>query len=616
MPSMLTWSIQKKRTHTFLRVLEVTASISMIYATVDYLKPVKMLLKRSGKISALLFVLWAATMLWVLDTRVNFTQRTLKDSECPCAVALETNKTSAAKKDTAGSSAKVKTRTVVKWLNYCKDGNTTVPVNSKADAPPRKPEMVPKQDGGRKQPDAYTKDRPQREPLEQKTVEHLEEQFPQKMPQQPEQQQQQREAQLQQQQQESKHQQQLQQEIQQQPQPREKQQQRQQQETQQQRQQPQQQEAQQQPQQEDTQQQHQLQETQQQQWQLPHSHDTQQQPLQHDTQRQQPQPPQQNEVDQQYQQQQSPRQQITAQEAARRIQQQQQQRSWEPSPADKVINPHPFHFLMKNSDACVKGANPDGYVDVLCLVYTAPSDSYMRSLIRKTWASAKEVKGKRIVTMFLLGQRNLEIQQLIELENNLYHDIIQEDFTDSYYNLTIKTIMGLKWASYYCSNARFIVKMDIDMFVNVYNLVDRIDQVPTSGLAEGNRKDVTKPIRYKQSKWYTSKDVYPEDSYPPYLNGPAYLISADLAARIYKESFTTQFLPWEDAFVGIIMKKIHVDPKYSGVYDTYLNYTDEQETLRKIGRSITFHLGEDKDKNKANIVRVWKYVQKLNNVTV
>ena len=43
-------------------------------------------------------------------------------------------------------------------------------------------------------------------------------------------------------------------------------------------------------------------------------------------------------------------------------------------------------------------------------------------------------------------------------------------FQDSYYNLTLKTVMGLKWVKDHCSQARFVMKTDDDIFVNLPKL--------------------------------------------------------------------------------------------------------------------------------------------------
>ena len=40
-------------------------------------------------------------------------------------------------------------------------------------------------------------------------------------------------------------------------------------------------------------------------------------------------------------------------------------------------------------------------------------------------------------------------------------------FQDIYYNLTLKTVMGLKWCSIYCNQAKYVMKTDDDIFVNI-----------------------------------------------------------------------------------------------------------------------------------------------------
>ena len=40
-------------------------------------------------------------------------------------------------------------------------------------------------------------------------------------------------------------------------------------------------------------------------------------------------------------------------------------------------------------------------------------------------------------------------------------------FQDTYRNLTLKTVMGLKWSAIFCPQARHVMKTDDDIFVNV-----------------------------------------------------------------------------------------------------------------------------------------------------
>ncbi len=58
-----------------------------------------------------------------------------------------------------------------------------------------------------------------------------------------------------------------------------------------------------------------------------------------------------------------------------------------------------------------------------------------------------------------------------------YGDLVQENFIDSYRNLTLKTLMGIRWASIHCSNAKFVVKIDDDVIINPFYLLNYLDNV-------------------------------------------------------------------------------------------------------------------------------------------
>ena len=52
-------------------------------------------------------------------------------------------------------------------------------------------------------------------------------------------------------------------------------------------------------------------------------------------------------------------------------------------------------------------------------------------------------------------------------ESSKYHDVVAADFVDSYRNLTLKMMVGLKWVSRFCPHSRFVLKCDLDTFVNL-----------------------------------------------------------------------------------------------------------------------------------------------------
>jgi hypothetical protein len=52
-------------------------------------------------------------------------------------------------------------------------------------------------------------------------------------------------------------------------------------------------------------------------------------------------------------------------------------------------------------------------------------------------------KNMRII--FMLGDSKDQVRSQVKYEYNLYGDLVQENFLDSYHNLTYKGIMSLKW---------------------------------------------------------------------------------------------------------------------------------------------------------------------------
>lgn len=58
----------------------------------------------------------------------------------------------------------------------------------------------------------------------------------------------------------------------------------------------------------------------------------------------------------------------------------------------------------------------------------------------------------QVRTVFLIGRtKDEELNDLILDESRNHNDVIQEDFFDSYYNLTLKATMMLKWVNNNCA---------------------------------------------------------------------------------------------------------------------------------------------------------------------
>lgn len=62
-------------------------------------------------------------------------------------------------------------------------------------------------------------------------------------------------------------------------------------------------------------------------------------------------------------------------------------------------------------------------------------------------------------------------------EVELYRDIVIADMKDTYRNLTLKVLYMMEWAFTRCSQARYYMKVDDDVFFNVPLVLDFIASI-------------------------------------------------------------------------------------------------------------------------------------------
>lgn len=233
------------------------------------------------------------------------------------------------------------------------------------------------------------------------------------------------------------------------------------------------------------------------------------------------------------------------------------------------LYPHPYRFLLNQPHKC-----RDRTPFLVLLVVTEPGNIVGRNAVRQTWGNESSVPGVSILRLFLVGVHPVfgrELQPMLEEENLLHHDILQQDFLDTYNNLTLKTLMGMEWVSKHCPNASYVMKADNDVFLNLGYLVRQFLVPPKKNFMTGYIYRNTGPIRSKAYKWYVPHEVYPNDTYPPYCGGPGYVLSGDLAGKIYGVAQTLPVINMEDAFMGICLHALGIGVTNSpwGVFNMY-----------------------------------------------
>ncbi|XP_063787477.1 beta-1,3-galactosyltransferase 2-like [Pseudophryne corroboree] len=218
-----------------------------------------------------------------------------------------------------------------------------------------------------------------------------------------------------------------------------------------------------------------------------------------------------------------------------------------------------FPYLIEEDKKCTSGPP-----FLLLLIPSRPEETQTRNVLRKTWANETLMEGVHITRLFLLGRPTSNengIQEKVIQESSMFHDIIQQDFIDSYNNLTLKTLMGMEWTSRLCPGVSYVMKIDTDMFFNPWFLVEKVLQPKTPPRVNYFTGLVViggPPFRDKGSKWYVSFEAYSKNIYPPYCSGTGYVLSGDLAEKIYMQAESLNIFPFEDVFVGICLEKIGI----------------------------------------------------------
>ena len=202
-------------------------------------------------------------------------------------------------------------------------------------------------------------------------------------------------------------------------------------------------------------------------------------------------------------------------------------------------------------------------------------------VIRQTWGHPRTFSPHfQIRVLFPVGKRlppegvvTDSLQSALEFESTQYGDILQEDYLDSYRNLTFKGLSALRFISLNCQHVPYILKTDDDTFVNMYGVINYIQNVIESGNKDA-AKSFTPPrdfqlgttpsarkelaclawkgmpvLRDEKSKWYVSTQDWKEDVFPMYCSGLAYLMSNDVAQSLYSSSFYAPFFWVDDLYI-------------------------------------------------------------------
>ena len=238
-----------------------------------------------------------------------------------------------------------------------------------------------------------------------------------------------------------------------------------------------------------------------------------------------------------------------------------------PSRENCFLRKYCFSFLQVPPNVCDRETPPF----LFTFVFSLPSNEDRRQLIRSTWGSNTIFKEKQLRVVFIVGKEtDSDPSDTLQAEAISHNDIIIINVSESFRNLTLKAIYGLHIANYYCPNAGFVMKTDDDMLVNMFSLlqhIDNLDRINTLMCHVWQKSAVFRGGRYG-----VSKAAFDKSFYPPFCSGSGYVMTSDVATVLLELALSetqSDVVHLDDPYVtGILASKTRV--KYVAANLKYL----------------------------------------------
>ncbi|XP_023124616.1 N-acetyllactosaminide beta-1,3-N-acetylglucosaminyltransferase 2 [Amphiprion ocellaris] len=281
-------------------------------------------------------------------------------------------------------------------------------------------------------------------------------------------------------------------------------------------------------------------------------------------------------------------------------------------------------ILQPDRQCGAQGQNEKKPPLLLFAIKTAELNFKNRQAIRQSWGKAGWVAGQKrnssvgeevggyVRRVFLLGKENpndfgVNISELLKMESKRYGDILQWDFEDTFFNLTLKDVLFWRWFSHLHCRSVFVFKGDDDIFVNTPRLITYLwDQLETlqanktlKDFMVGEVIEAATPDRADKSKYFIPESFY-SGSYPRYPGGGGVVYSGLLAQRLNLMSRRVHLYPIDDVYVGMCMTRLNAFPVHHPAFLTFDFPGKEEKQPCSYHKILLVH-----KRSPEQIVRLW-----------
>ncbi|XP_074574123.1 hydroxyproline O-galactosyltransferase GALT2-like [Curcuma longa] len=229
--------------------------------------------------------------------------------------------------------------------------------------------------------------------------------------------------------------------------------------------------------------------------------------------------------------------------------------------ATSLPTTHPSFSVQQVLDMSESWKSPpllQSSVELFIGILSASNHFAERMAIRKTWMQYPAIRSSTVVARFFVAlSPRKEVNAALKKEAEYFGDTVILPFMDHYDLVVLKTIAICEFGVQNLT-AQYIMKCDDDTFVRVDVIVRRLKGVaPHASLYMGNLNILHRPLR--SGKWAVTFEEWPEEVYPPYANGPGYIISNDIARFVASQhaNQSLRLFKMEDVSMGMWVEEFN-----------------------------------------------------------